>query len=555
MTATIPQLLARRKNLAECRAAHLRAAAAARARARARWFRHAATAVPRNFFSWLRSRTGVQRSSQLAFDGVAFYGNVDDVDKCARDRYARPMQAHATGLGPSCDALVERTCRHFAPPAFAWTTLSGGRLRRAFKAQCHKAAGADGLPGALLAMLPDRALAALAAILSSIELQGCWPDSLTTASMVLIPKPDADDWAQLELKGRPLTIYSCVYRAWSTLRARELALWLSKWTPPALVACMPGRSATDIWMKIAVSTEASRHGATPLAGAVFDLQNAFHILPRGLVMKVLRAWGVHGAPLEAWLLHAAATVRVFSWEGGLGAPWLTSRGFGQGCALSTVAMTAVAAAWFASVNHGPMAVDCMAYSDNWEILADTAEAVRAAVAATAQFAHDADILLSAPKSWAWATQPALRHALADLRMDGEPLSLVCSQRDLGATLHYGGSRSAAVRGVRMARAELQAAVCEVAPVAKPFKEQLAGTVILAGAMYAVETTPWPWTAVRALRSLLVRAVWGKSFGYAAPEILLSLQRAPLEPAYRIVCARLRWLWPVSYTISEPTRPY
>ena len=73
---------------------------------------------------------------------------------------------------------------------------------------------------------------------------------------------------------------------------------------------------------------------------------------------------------------------------------------------------------------------------------------------------------------------------------------------------------------------------------------MARAVLCAGALHACSTTPWSWGAVKQLRSLLVKAVWGKGALYGAPEVLLGLQSEPLDPVYQIAKQRLKWLWQV-----------
>ena len=167
---------------------------------------------------------------------------------------------------PVDTCLVERFLARFQPPPLAWPALCGSVLRKIIKKQCNKAPGPDGWSAIHLCRLPPGAFDLLARVFELIERTGLWPDPLTAAQVSLIPKPGEDLDAQLQLKARPLTVFSTAYRAWSTARARHLAQRAASWTPAAFQACLPCRDGRCVWKGLALQLEFAQQTVAPLSG-------------------------------------------------------------------------------------------------------------------------------------------------------------------------------------------------------------------------------------------------------------------------------------------------
>ena len=81
----------------------------------------------------------------------------------------------------------------------------------------HKRASAGGLDGwerRDLKAFPEAWFDWLAVVLSTVELDGVWPEGLLDACVTMIPKTDGD---ATPLGQRPLCVLPVVYRIWASV--------------------------------------------------------------------------------------------------------------------------------------------------------------------------------------------------------------------------------------------------------------------------------------------------------------------------------------------------
>ena len=110
------------------------------------------------------------------------------------------------------------------PAAPELPPLTGKDVLKAYKAAANKATGLDGWTARELALAPLRWHDEIAAMLMAVENGAAWPHAL-------------QQWRQTHLHTgkddgrpsgwRPISIAPLVYRAWCTVRIRQLRTWLT----------------------------------------------------------------------------------------------------------------------------------------------------------------------------------------------------------------------------------------------------------------------------------------------------------------------------------------
>lgn len=140
---------------------------------------------------------------------------------------------------------------------------------------------------------------------------------------------------------RPITIFSLIYRTWSSIRSKQCLQHLIDHVPTRCYGNLPGRHAGQVWWGILQSIEDSNCTGNHLTGAMIDIVKCFNALPRCPLLAVCSHLGIHDGIIKAWMSGLAQMTRRFSIRGGVGPPLKSSTGFAEGCGLSVVAMVSL----------------------------------------------------------------------------------------------------------------------------------------------------------------------------------------------------------------------
>ena len=81
-------------------------------------------------------------------------------------------------------------------------------------------------------------------MLNQVEAGAAWPKSATHARIVYLEKLGAEFGKVMSY--RPLTITAPLYRAWATMRLREMEPWGRTWAWPEMFAGIPEMGAVDV---------------------------------------------------------------------------------------------------------------------------------------------------------------------------------------------------------------------------------------------------------------------------------------------------------------------
>ena len=288
--------------------------------------------------------------------------------------------------------------------------------------------GPDGIDRIDLLNLPSDLVAELLAIYRHSELTGEWPEQALVGLISALAKIEG---AELAKHFRPITVFSLVYRVYSSLRSRQALAFIAEEAPVTMAGGMPGKSSVSVWWHIQLSIEKAYADGRPLLGACYDLSKAFNTLPRIPVYALAIKAGVHEDLVRSWSGAVSAVQRRFRARGSVGPPLLACCGFAEGCGLSVLAMALVDLALHQTVANASCGATIHSFVDDWQTLAVDAPSLALADRAVQTFAQEWDMELDPAKAIAWATTP---HHRAALRSGGE--RVVLDARNLGGHCSY-----------------------------------------------------------------------------------------------------------------------
>ena len=272
--------------------------------------------------------------------------------------------------------------------------------------------------------MPPQALQAFCEMYLQAESQGRWPSQLVNGkvvSLAKVPTPGSPS------DFRPITIFSLLYRCWSSFHARKALMMLEPHLPDTLYGSRQGRQASQVWSKLLWTIERSYQHDVALAGYVLDLQKAFNLLPRLAVFEIAAHLGLPGFVLVGWAGALSQMQRHFVIRQSLseGVPSVT--GFPEGCGLSCVAMVIVDAAFHSWQSVFFPLCTVLTYVDDWQILCNHHDLLHGAKLALERFVAAMDLLVDSKKSYAWSLSSQGRFAL---RSQG--VRVVLAEKNLGA---------------------------------------------------------------------------------------------------------------------------
>ena len=261
---------------------------------------------------------------------------LDDIDHWSRFRDL------LAGVEPSFPALQVRS---FAPDLWRQTIC---RMAN------RKATGVCGWSPADLKLLPDCALEILNAIFHRAAATSA-PDTGWVLSKVLLPSGVH--------QSRPIVIFSCLYRVWASVTARQI---LQQWAPnfpQAISGSMPHRACRDVSYRQQWKIEASLLSSTPLLGLSIDIIKCFNQIGWAPAGVVLRKLGVPAVLVDFWLhclrQHTRSTVFCGSMSTGI----VCHNGAPEGDPMSVVAMAGIC--YIANLACATQQVEFESYVDNW----------------------------------------------------------------------------------------------------------------------------------------------------------------------------------------------
>lgn len=356
-------------------------------------------------------------------------GRWDDLFHAFESQWSSLWNRHADvppGQWTQIIDFAQATLRPVEAPAPQFTV---GAIRRTLQSKSkHAATSLDGVSREDLLQLSDPDLALLSQVYRNALATGAWPEQILAGyvrSLAKIGEPSEVGHF------RPRTVFSNVYRTWSSITARHWLTHLSKVVDPFLCGNTTGCRAGMVWRFVLQQVEESHRGNGTACGFSADIVKAFNILPRTPARAAAKLMGVDHDTLVAWAGALGGFRRHFVVQGSFSPGVTSTNGFPEGCALSCVAMLALTELfhkWLLSVN---MMFRPVSYVDNWGVLLHSVEAMQQACSAVDKFAKALCLDLDAKKSYCWATDSAGRRSLREAGF-----TVLLHTRELGAHVVY-----------------------------------------------------------------------------------------------------------------------
>ena len=308
---------------------------------------------------------------------------------------------------------------------FDWPALSVPDLKQILR---HKkkttSPGLDGVSLLDLQRMPDSVLQAFCDMFQHSEKTGTWPSQLVDGRVISLAKVSCPG---SPADFRPITVFSLVYRVWSSYHSRKALLALEQFLPDTLYGGRPGRYAAQVWSKLLWSIEHSFQHDVELTGVVADLQKAFNMIPRLVIFEIAGQLGLPGGMLVAWAGALSSMRRRFLLRGSLTAGVPSVTGFPEGCGLSCVAMVLLDFAFHVWQQHFFPLCTALSFVDDWQIVCTHSSLLAGAKQCLDRFVAAVDLQLDPKKTYAWSITDGGRQ---QLRSEG--FRVVLAAKKLGA---------------------------------------------------------------------------------------------------------------------------
>ena len=299
------------------------------------------------------------------------------------------------------------------------------------KKKAKSAVGPDGWSKWDLLRLPDDLTQQLLDLISRVEDTNSkhnWPTSIITGLVHSLEKvPGASRTSQF----RPITVFSLIYRTWSSIRSKQCLQHLIDHVPTHCYGNMPGRQASQVWYGIQQKIEEHAYSGLSLSGAMVDIIKCFNTLPRTPLMSICVHLGLPKMVVNAWGKALVRMQRRFVIRGATGPPLRSTTGFAEGCGMSVVAMVAANVLTATWLSQKIPSIQLWSYVDNLEILSPSAEETSLALSHLDDFTQLMDIEIDTKKTIVWSNKSTGRKILRSQNFEVKHW-----MRDLGGHVQY-----------------------------------------------------------------------------------------------------------------------
>lgn len=296
------------------------------------------------------------------------------------------------------------------------------------KKKKQAAVGPDGWSRLDLLNLPDDLTNGILHMLDCIERGADWPKSVITGLVFSLEKVcNASKVGQY----RPITIFSLIYRVWSSIRARSCLQHLAKLAPARCFGNLPHKAAMQVWLQIQSLIETAQADGSKASGCMVDVIKCFNHLPRIPIFEICAHLGVPSKILRGWSNALCRMERRFSIRGSTGPALRSTTGCAEGCALSVVGMLAINILVDTWLQHKAPQCKLWSYVDNLEITTIDAATTVNGLQALDRIMKALDLSLDPTKTFCWSTDARERKILKELEQEVRMWA-----RDLGGHVQY-----------------------------------------------------------------------------------------------------------------------
>ncbi|CAE6966038.1 aquIMA [Symbiodinium sp. CCMP2592] len=404
-----------------------------------------------------------------------------------------------------------------------------GALRR-FKPRAAR--GCDGFAKLDLLNMSDPHALQLLAFLADIE-AGVreWPAQWLNGLVCCLKKPNEQQGPE---GFRPITLLCCAYRAWSGLRARQVLRWLVDFMPHSALGFMPHREASQFWWMLEAQVELACQNELPFLGYATDVIKAFNALPRQPVFAIAAWIGLPPNLLRPWGSFLDKLERRFLIRNAVGEPQLSTCGFPEGCALSTVAMSIVCLCFHQYLESFTAACSPHSYVDNLACSAQSVGQLATGTAASLAFLDMWGLTADPSKTYVWAVQPGHRSQLKAMGF-----RVQTHARELGGLLSFERSKHNAALVKRCQDLGPWFDRLRRSPSAYVHKLRALPIKFWSHALHGISGCPLADSVIAGLRAQAVRALGANSAGSSSMLRLSTCGFLDADPGFYQLWCTLR----------------
>ena len=374
---------------------------------------------------WLYDVTGLAVGKQVS--QTRYVGTHADLSQAFLQVWKDRWMRHVDVPPQRWHSILEFARAHIPPGRFDWDPMDVDELSVVIhKKKSKTSAGFDGVTLHDLKHMPRPVLQAFCDIFASAESDGGWPSQLVDGKVVSLAKVASPSSPS---DFRPITVFSLLYRCWSSAQARRALTFLDSCLPDTLYGSRPGRHAAQIWTRMLWAIEESFVNQIPMTGAVADLAKAFNFLPRLVVMELAAHVGIPSRVLLAWTGALTQMKRRFQLRDSLSAGLRSVTGVPEGCGLSCVAMVLIDVCFHCWMRVFFPLCTPVSFVDDWQLMTCNPTLLQGAVETMHRFADAMDLHLDERKAYAWSICPNGRKLLRN-----QGFTVVLGGRNLGAHL-------------------------------------------------------------------------------------------------------------------------
>eukprot|EP00438_Fugacium_kawagutii_P006882 Skav204951 [mRNA] locus=scaffold3104:98266:103272:- [translate_table: standard] len=417
---------------------------------------------------WLDSVDDIAAGQQVVQEDFA----TSDQDIIAQLKAVwEPRWIKLNHVAPSQWKDIQSFAERVLPPV-VWDCPDWTALQVADQIKLKKAnagIGPDGVSKADLAALPDSGLQALADLYAATEQGASWPLQTSTGFVQSLAKCSEAVGAD---QYRPVTVYSLVYRVWSSVRSRQALVSFEKILPPSVQGGCPFRQARNIWMSVARRLEHAYQHSLPLVGLVLDIRKAFNCIPRWPIWFALKRMNFPDGVLQSWCSFVTSQTRRFCVRTSVSDGIPSTVGLPEGCGLSVFGMTVIDYLFDLWVKAAEPSAQVYTFVDDWQILAQDPAQLERAWTSIEAFAKAVDFSIDEDKTFSWAA-----HSSERTQLRGGRLKLQLASKVLG--VHHNFCRRAGNRTIQNRIASMQSTWTRLRASSSPYRHKVGALLVMA----------------------------------------------------------------------------
>ena len=376
---------------------------------------------------WLEDIQGVEVGDLVVQPQSA--GSLQELFKAFAEQWKTRWIRHSHVPAERWEVIIAFAEQHLRPVEAPELALTPSLLRAVIHRKKRLAAtGLDGVSRRDLIALDSNGIASLLSLYRKAGTTGCWPQQVLNGAVKSLAKKVAPATPD---HFRPVTVFSMVYRCWSSAESRYWLTQLDQVLHPMLHGNRKGRRAADVWRCMLDHLEESSINDHIASGLILDLEKAFNTLPRKPTLAAVRLLGLPFSVIRSWAGALGAMSRHFAIRGSYSPGLMSDCGFPEGCGLSCLAMVAIDQLFHCWVDKSQELASAVTYVDNWELLIMDPQAIQSSFDRVLEFASLLDLTVDEKKTIAWSNDPLVRK---DFRHRGFRVDLAV--RELGAQLTF-----------------------------------------------------------------------------------------------------------------------